>query len=165
MPRNSRGRRYSKIEIADAGGFGGNVIEIACEAGTFNYTLPEEKEVIQDRDVNDHVRLGPDGVSRISFSMIAETVADGNAASGSISPYEAMTFTGGAAAWVKEDTNSDAVGFQVRFTTTDTAGSNAETITFTDCYTDGDWWNYQEGSPANEISVSIFSLNTKPTIA
>ena len=95
---------------------------MACEVGNVNFTLPEEKEVIQDRDVNDHVRLGPDGVSRITFSMIAETIADGNAASGAISVFEALTFTGGAAAWVKEASVASS-----RLSTSITARSGPET--------------------------------------
>lgn len=148
-----RSLRDGSIQVADNSGVGGaNKVTVDIEEGDLAWTEHRPVNIILDRGVLNHPRKANDQPIDLAFSVKHAGFLAGNVASGAISLYEALTLTGGAAAWVSSSANTDAKSVDIVFTITDPAGGAAETVTFTEfCAED---ISFKEGDPFDTLAVS-----------
>ena len=156
----SRNLRDGSIKIADAGGVGGgNVVTVSLEEGDLTWTERHPAHIISDRGVLDHARLAEEEPIPISFSVIYQSLSTHNA----LTLYDALTKTGGASAWVSDETNSDVYAVILEFTVADPAGGSSEVLTFARFIPEE--ISPQEGSPTSTMAISGRCVITAPVIS
>ena len=154
-----RSLRDGTIKIADNSGTGGaNVITVAVEEGDLTFTERHPANIILDRGVLDHARLANQEPVTLSFSMRFQYFYGG----GVINPYEALTKTSGAAAWVSDLASTDVYAVVIEFTITDPAGGASEVLTFGNFIPEE--ITFTEGDPHDSLSVSGRAVITAPTV-
>jgi hypothetical protein len=155
--------RDGTLVISDAGGpGGGNAITVTLDNGDLSWSEQNPVDMISDRGTLDHARQGNDVPVEGSFSIQYTDHLDPNSAN--ITPYEAMTKQGSAAAWVSDASNGgDGYAGIMTFTITDPAGGSSEVITFTEVYWEG--IDFAEGTPSDTLSANFRCLQTRPTFA
>lgn len=155
-----RSLKDGTLKIADAGGTGGaNVITVDLEDGDLAWTERDPVNVIHDRGVLDHARKANEEPIELSFSMKFQSFST----HASITPYDALTKTGGASAWVSDEPNSDVYAVILEFTIADPAGGASEVVTFARFCPEER--SFAEGDPHNTLSVSGRGIETKPTLS
>lgn len=154
-----RSLRDGLIKIADNSGTGGaNVITVAVEEGDLSFTERHPANVILDRGVIDHARKANDEPVELSFSIRFQYFLGG----GVINPYEALTKTSGASAWVSDLANTDVYAVQIEFTIDDPAGGADEVLLFNNFIPEE--IQFSEGDPHDTLSVSGRAVITAPTV-
>jgi len=154
-----RNLRDGTIKIADAGGTGGaNVVTVSVEDGDLSFTERHPANIIKDRGVLDHARLAEEEPVDLSFSMKFQSFSTHAATT----PYDALTQTGGASAWVSDEPNSDVYAVIIEFTIVDPAGGASETLTFARFIPEE--LPFSEGDPHSTLSVSGRAVITAPSI-
>lgn len=159
-----RNLRDAVIDISDAGGAGGaNTIAVILEEESgISWEESNPVDFIPDRGTLHHARQGNDVPLSGTLNLKFETFQDPNSATET--PYEAVTQTGAAAAWVSDASNGgDAYAFQFRMTIADPAGGSSEVITITEVYATS--ISFAEGSPHNTLRIGFEALMTRPTYA
>ena len=152
--------RDGTVKIADAGGTGGgNVVTVDVEEGDLNYTEKTPANIISDRGVLDHARLAAEMPIEWSFSMKYQS----HSTHVSPSPYDALTKTGGASAWVSDEPSSDLYAVILEFTLTEPAGGAAEVLTFARCC--DITIEFGEGAEHNVMRVSGRAVITTPALS
>jgi len=155
-----RSLKDATVKIADASGTGGgNVVTVDVEEGDLSYTERSPANIILDRGVLDHARKGNEEPLELSFSMKFQSFSTHV----SPSPYDALTKTGGASAWVSDEPNSDAYAVIVEIVITDPAGGASETITFARFLPEE--ISFAEGDPNDTLSVSGRGVEVRPTLS
>lgn len=155
-----RSLRDGTIKIADSGGTGGgNVVTVDVEEGDLSFTERHPANIIMDRGVLDHARLANEEPVELSFSMRFQSLSTHV----SPSPYDALTKTGGASAWVSDEPNSDVYGVIIEIVITDPAGGAAETLTFARFIPEE--ISFAEGDPHSTLSVSGRAVITAPALS
>lgn len=154
-----RNLRDGTIKIADAGGTGGaNVITVDLEDGGLSWNEKTPVNIIKDRGILDHARLADEEPVDISLTMKFQSFSTHAA----ITPYDAVTQTGGASAWVSDEPNSDVYAVIIELTITDPAGGASETITFARVCTES--IDAAEGDEYSTLSFSGRCVETSPSI-
>ena len=152
--------RDGTIKIADSGGTGGgNSVTVDVEDGDLQYTEKNPANIILDRGVLDHARLANEEPIELSFSMKYQS----HTAHVSPSPYDALTQTGGASAWVSDEPSSDVYAVIIELTMTDPAGGAAEVLTFARFIPENIEFN--EGDPHDVMRVSGRAVITAPALS
>ena len=152
-----RSLKDGTIKIADSGGTGGsNVVTVDVEEGDLSFTQRTPANIISDRGVLDHARKGNEEPLEFSFSMKFQSFST----HATTTPYDALTKTGGAAAWVSDEPTSDVYAVIIEFTIADPAGGSAEVVTFERCLPEE--ISFSEGDPHNTMSVSGRAVITAP---
>lgn len=155
-----RSLRDGTIKIADSGGTGGsNVVTIDVEEGDLNYTERVPVNIISDRGTLDHARLANEEPVEMSFSMRYQS----HSTHATITPYDALKQSGGAAAWVSDEPSSDVYAVIVEFTIADPAGGAAEVLTFARFCPEE--ISFAEGDPHNTLSVNGRAVITEPALS
>lgn len=158
-----RNLRDATVVIADDGGSAGaDKITLTLEEGNLQWTESNPVDIISDRGTLDHARQGNDVPLQGSFSVLFQSFLDPNSAN--ITPYEALTQSGGASAWGSDASNGgDAYAVIMEVTIADPNGGSSEVITITELYPEE--IEFTEGSPSNRLSFSFRALMTRPTYA
>ncbi len=119
-----------KIQVADDGTSSAGEVEVTLEEGNLSWAERRPVAMISDRGTLDHARRTPqDELVEVSFTMMFQTFQDPNSAS--VTPYEALTQSGAAAAWVSQNfAQSDAYSVNLEFTIDDPEGGTDEEINF-----------------------------------
>ena len=152
--------RDGTVKIADSGGTGGgNSVTVDVEEGDVSYTEKTPANIILDRGVLDHARLANEEPVELSFSMKYQS----HTLHVSPSPYDALTKTGGASAWVSDEPSSDVYAVIIELTMTDPAGGSAEVLTFARFIPETIEFN--EGDPHNVMRVSGRAVITAPALS
>lgn len=155
-----RSLKDGTIKIADAGGTGGaNVVTVDVEEGDLSFTERTPVNIISDRGVLHSARKANEEPVELSFSMRFQSFST----HASTTPYDALTKTGGASAWVSDEPNSDVYAVIIEFTIADPAGGASEVLTFARfCPEERP---FQEGDPHNTLSVSGRAVITTPAFS
>ena len=132
---------------------------VDIEEGDFSYTERHPNNIISDRGVLDHARLANEEPEEGSFSMMFQSFSTHSATT----PYDAVTKTGGASAWVSDEPSSDAYAVIIEVTITDPAGGASEVLTFARVLIEE--ISFQEGDPSNTLSFSYRAVETSPTLS
>jgi hypothetical protein len=155
-----RSLKDGTMKIADAGGTAGaNVITVDLEDGDVSWTERHPNNIISDRGVLDHARKANEEPVEISFSTKFQSFSTHAA----ITPYDALTKTGGASAWVSDEPSSDAYAVILEFTIADPAGGAAEVVTFARFLPEE--LPFQEGDPNDTLSISGRAVITAPALS
>ena len=159
MAKITRNLRDAVIKIADAGGTGGaNVITVDLEDGGLSWTEKTPVNIIKDRGILDHARLAEEEPVELSITMKFQSFSTHAATT----PYDAVTQTNGASAWVSDEPNSDAYAVILEIVIDDPAGGADETITFARlCITER---SFAEGDPFDTLSFSGLGVETSPSL-
>ncbi len=154
-----RSLKDGTIRIADDGGVGGaDLITVALEDGGLRYTESYPVDMISDRGVLDHARVAPE----VPVSGTLSLKYDGHAQSAAITPYEAVTLTGGAAAWGSDASNGgDGNAFIMELVVNDPSGGTDETILFSEVYAEE--IEFAEAFPYNTLTFNFRALQVAPT--
>lgn len=156
----ARNLRDGTLKVADASGTGGaNLVTVSLEEGDVSWRERHPSEIIKDRGVLDHARKGEDEPVEMSFSVIFQSLSTHAATT----LYDALTQTGGASAWSSDEPSSDVYAVILEFTISDPAGGSDEVITFARFLPED--IDFQEGMPANRLSVSGRAVITAPSIS
>lgn len=154
-----RNLRDGTIKIADGGGTGGaNVITVDLEDGGLSWNEKTPVNIIKDRGILDHARLADEEPVDISLTMKFQSFSTHAA----ITPYDAVTQTGGASAWVSDEPNSDVYAVIIELVIVDPAGGASETITFARVCIEEH--SFQEGDEYSTLSISGRCVETSPTV-
>ena len=152
--------RDGTVKIADASGTGGgNVVTVDVEDGDFQYTEKNPANIILDRGVLDHARLANEEPVELSFSMKYQS----HTLHVSPSPYDALTKTGGAAAWTSDEPSSDVYAVIIELTMSDPAGGASEVLTFARFIPET--IEFSEGDPNNVLRCSGRAVITAPALS
>lgn len=155
-----RNLRDGTIKIADASGTGGgNVITVDLEDGGLSWNEKKPVNIIKDRGILDHARLADEEPVDISLSMKFQSFSTHAA----ITPYDAVTQTGGASAWVSDEPNSDVYAVIMGLTIVDPAGGASEVITFARVCIES--IDTAEGDEYSTLSISGRCVETSPTLS
>lgn len=156
----TRNLRDGTLKIADAGGTGGaNVITVDLEEGDLSWTERKPRTIVTDRGVLDHARLAAEEPVEVSFTMKFQSFSVHD----TITPYDALTQSGGAAAWVNDETDSDAFGCILEFTIDDPANGTDEVVTFARFHAEE--FPFAEGEEYNTLAVSGRAVITTPALS
>jgi hypothetical protein len=155
-----RNLRDGTLKIADAGGTGGaNVVTVDLEDGGLSWSQKTPANIIKDRGVLDHARLADEEPVTLNFQLKFQSFSTHAATT----PYDALTQTGGASAWVSDEPNSDVYAVILEFTIVDPAGGASEVVTFArvcDIQIDP-----SEGDEYNTMAVSARCVETAPSLS
>ena len=155
-----RSLKDATLKIADAAGTGGgNSVTVDVEDGDFTYTERQPANIISDRGVLDHARKGNEEPVDWSFTMKFQSFSTHV----SPSPYDALTKTGGASAWVSDEPNSDAYAVIIEITFADPAGGAAELLTLVRSLVEE--ISFAEGDPNDTLSASGRSVITRGALS
>lgn len=123
----TRNLRDGQLIIADDGGTAGmDKVTVDLEEGDLSYTERKPVTIVTDRGVLDHARLAPEEPVELSFTMKFQSFSVHD----TITPYDALTQTGGASAWGSDEPNSDVYAVILEFTIDDPANGTDEVLTF-----------------------------------
>lgn len=152
-----RNLRDGSLKIKDGAG---TPAQITCslEEGDLSWTQRKPANIILDRGVLDHSRLAPDEPVEVSFTLKFQSLSK----HATTTEYDALTKTGGAAAWVSDESNSDVYAVILEFTVAD-PGGGSEVITFTRFIPEE--ISFQEGDPYDTLSVTGRAVITAPSVA
>jgi hypothetical protein len=154
-----RSLRDGVVKIADAGGTGGaNVVTVDLEDGGLSYTERTPVNIIKDRGVLSHARLGEEEPVDLSLAMKFQSLTTHVA----IPPYEALKKIGGAAAWVSDEPNSDVYAVIIEIVIDDPAGGADETLTFARFCPEE--IAFTEGDEYDTLTVSGRAVITAPAV-
>ena len=155
-----RSLKDAVVKIADSGGTGGgNVVTVDVEDGTFSYSEHSPVNIISDRGVLDHARLANQEPIDVSMDMKFQSFSTHV----SPSPYDAVTFTGGASAWVSDEPNSDVNAVILEIVISDPAGGASETITIPRVAIEN--IDFAEGDPSDSLTFSGRAVATRATLS
>jgi len=155
-----RSLKDATVKIADAAGVGGgNDVTVDVEEGDFSFTARQPANIISDRGVLDHARKANEEPIEFSFSMQFQSFST----HASPSPYDAVTQTGGASAWVSDEPNSDAYAVIIEVTITDPAGGASEVLTFVRCLPEE--ISFAEGDPTDSLTFSGRAVALLPALS
>ena len=154
-----RSLKDGTIVLADAGGTAGaNKVTVTVEEGDLSYTERSPANIISDRGVLDHARKANEEPLELSFSVRFQSFS----LHSTLTVYDMLTKTGGAAAFTSDEPSSDVWAIIVEFTIADPAGGSSEVVTFARFLPEE--ISFQEGDPHNALSVSGRGVETAPTI-
>lgn len=154
-----RNLRDGTIKIADAGGTGGaNVVTVDLEDGGLSWNEKTPVNIIKDRGILDHARLADEEPVDITLSMKFQSISTHAATT----PYDAVTQTGGASAWVSDEPSSDVYAVIIEIVIADPAGGASETITFARVCIES--IDTAEGDEYNTLSFSGRCVETSPSV-
>lgn len=155
-----RNLRDGVVKIADAGGTGGgNSITVDLEDGGLSWTERHPVNIHRDRGVLDHARLANDEPVEIQLTMKFQSFST----HATTTPYDAVTGTGGAAAWVSDEPSSDVYAVIIEIVVDDPAGGSDETITFARVCVEE--IQFAEGDEFDTLSFSGRAVITAPTLS
>jgi len=133
-------------------------VTVALEEGDLSWTARTPANIINDRGVIDHARKAPDEPMEVSFSCIFQSLSK----HASTTPYDALTRTGGASAWVNVLADTDVWAVDLEFVIVD-PGGGSETLTFSNFIPEEK--SFQEGDPHNTISYSGRCVALAPAVS
>ena len=107
-----RSLRDGTIKIYDGGS---NVVTVDLEDGDFSWSEKRPINVVMDRGAISHARKANEEYSDVSFSAKLQTLSTHAATT----VYDALTKTGGAAAWVSAAPAGSAYAVKLEFSTLD----------------------------------------------
>ena len=155
-----RSLRDGTVKIADDGGTAGpDVVTVDVEEGDFAYTERSPINVIHDRGVLDHSRLADEEPLSYSVGMRFQSFST----HATITPYDAVTKTGGAAAWTSDEPSSDVYAVILELAVTDPAGGASETITIARAAIEE--VAFAEGNPHDTLAFSGRAMVTRATLS
>lgn len=155
-----RSLRDGTLKVADASGTsGGNVITVDLEDGGLSWNEKTPVNIIKDRGILDHARLADEEPVDISLTLKFQSFSKHAA----ITPYDAITQTGGASAWVSDEPDSDVYAVIMELTIDDPAGGAEEVITFARVCIEEK--SFQEGDEYDTLSLSGRCVETSPTLS
>ena len=155
-----RSLKDGTVKISDDGGSGGaDTLTVDIEDGTFTYSELSPANIISDRGVLDHARKANEEPMTFSFDMKFQSFSTHAA----ITPYDAVTKTGGASAWTSDEPNSDVYAVILEVVITDPAGGASETITIPRAIIEG--VSFAEGDPNDSLTFSGRALVTRATLS
>jgi len=138
-----------------------NEVIVAFSEGNLQYTETEQVDQHSDRGSLSHLRTGEEVAVTGSFTArLTEFLSQGD---NRVTPREAIKMEGAAAAWVSTNDDNgdvDTVGLKFRINTPNSSELD-ELVDFAKCHIET--FQFQEGAPANTISVSFMDYETAPS--
>lgn len=162
-----RNLTHGSLQIQDGTSPTPNSITVACMKGDLKWEDKQESKTVLNRGALFEFTRGEESPCMISFSMAFERV-EAKPGDADPTPYEAMTKTGAASAWVSTLANklNSPHGCRLVFTLQDVEGADAdgynEVLTFEDFVADTK--SFSEGDAANEFSISGKALRLRPDV-
>ena len=149
--------KYIVLSILDGAS---HSIEVKNGEGTVSWTAKSPMKYVKNRGKLDTVRRGDEEAVEVSFSAIYEFLRGDTG--DTVLPYEALTRTGNASAWVSTDPDTCApyaVDLQIVYTQP-CSGAKSERITFPDFRLEDIGGEEKEGT----LSFKGMSNATAPTV-
>lgn len=147
MPARNLRDGQIDLRVDDNGGGSEGSVTVTLEEGDLAWRQRRPAQIVMDRGELDHARKAPSEAVELSFSMWYQDLV----AHDSPTPYEVLTNTGDASAWLTQESDSDVWAVDVKFTASDPSGGSSEVLSF-DRFVVEDI-DFEEGEPSR-LSVS-----------
>lgn len=133
-------------------------ITVTLEEGNLRWTERSPAHIIKDRGVLDHARKAPDEPVDWEFTLMFQSLSK----HATTTEYDALTKTGGAAAWTSDEPTSDVYAVTLEFTIADPA-SGSEVITFARAIPEE--ISFEEGDEFDRLTARGRAVITRPSVA
>lgn len=159
---STRNLRHGKLIIRDGNTPTANELVIPIQDGDLDFTITYPTFTVKNRGKIDHKRTGDETEIDIKFSFKFEQWAYASGASTGVSPVDALTKKGGAAAWVSSGPSCGPYSIDLVFQVTDPCDdTKAEQLVFPAFNVES--LNFKEGSEFDTVSVTGKALAFEPT--
>lgn len=162
MAASTRNLRHGKLILRDGTPTIPNELIIPIADGDLDFTITKPTFIVKNRGKIDHKRDGDEVEIDIKFSFKFEQWSYASGASTGVSPSDALTKEGGAAAWISTGPSCGPYCIDLIFRATNPCNAaEYEQLLFPAFSLDS--LNFKEGSEFNTINVAGKALAFKPT--
>lgn len=162
MASSTRNLRHGSLILRDANTPVANSLLIPIQDGDLDFTITYPTFIVKNRGRIDHKRVGDEVEIDIKFSFKFEQYSYASGASTGVSPIDALTRKGGAAAWVSSGPSCGPYSIDLVFKITNPCNAaESEQLVFPAFNVES--LNFAEGSEFDIVKVAGKALAFEPT--
>jgi hypothetical protein len=162
MAASTRNLRHGSLILSDGTPVTPNTLIIPIMDGDLDFTITYPTFIVKNRGRIDHKRTGDEVEIDIKFSFKFEQWSFASGAATGISPVDALTKKGGAAAWVSSGPSCGPYSIDLIFKLANPCSTtDYEQLVFPAFNVES--LNFKEGSEFDTISVAGKALAFEPT--
>jgi hypothetical protein len=162
MAASTRNLRHGSLTLRDGTLPTANQLLIPIQDGDLDFTISYPTFIVKNRGKIDHKRTGDEVEIDIKFSFKFEQWSYASGAATGISPVDALTKKGGAAAWVSSGPSCGPYSIDLLFKLTNPCNAaEYEQLVFPAFNVES--LNFKEGSEFDTVSVTGKALAFEPT--